>query len=77
MRSARSDHGTHGGVVTSELEGFRAAKDDFFRTHPQSPLTSGQCAEFTGLAYFPEDPAMRIEGALDTKVDREERSCCR
>src|SRR5918996_6087945 len=72
MRSARSDHGTHGEVVTSELEEFRKAKDDFFRTHPQSPLTQRQRADFTGLAYFREEPMLRIEGALDTNVDRDE-----
>ena len=72
MGSARSDHGTHGKVVTSELEEFRKAKDDFFRTHPQSPLTPRQRADFAGLAYFPEEPALRIEGALDTDVDRDE-----
>ena len=73
MRSARSDHDAHGQVVTTELEEFREAKDDFLRTHPQSPLTPRQRADFTGLAYFPEEPALRIEGALHTDVDRDER----
>ena len=72
MRSERSDHDAHGQVVTTELEEFREAKDDFFRTHPQSPLTQRQRADFTGLAYFREEPMLRIEGALDTNVDRDE-----
>ncbi len=32
----------------SELEEFRADKDEFFREHPQSPLTAQQRASFSG-----------------------------
>ena len=45
----------------SELDEFRAEKDDFFKTHPQSPLTREQKKEFTGLNYFPENDALRLE----------------
>jgi hypothetical protein len=55
-----------------ELDDFRADKDGFFRYHPESPLTPEQRASFTGLAYFPEDPALAIEAPLDTDVDRDE-----
>jgi uncharacterized protein len=44
----------------TELEQFRAQKDAFFKTHPQSPLTAEQQATFTGLHYFPEDPELRL-----------------
>ena len=37
----------------SELDDFRAEKDDFFGHHPQSPLTREQKRDFKGLAYFP------------------------
>lgn len=43
------------------LDDFRAEKDDFFRTHPQSPLTREQKASFAGLSYFPENPALALE----------------
>jgi uncharacterized protein len=44
----------------SELDAFRAAKDRFFREHPNSPLTEEQRWTFAGLHYFPEDPALRL-----------------
>jgi hypothetical protein len=72
MRSPHSDHHSDDAVTVNELGETRAAKDDFFRSHPQSPLTPGQQAAFTGLAYFPAEPALRIEAVLDTDVDRDE-----
>ncbi len=45
----------------SDLEDFRAAKDDFFAHDRQSPLTRAQRQEFKGLHYFPENPALRLE----------------
>jgi uncharacterized protein (DUF1684 family) len=44
----------------TELEHFRTQKDAFFKTHPQSPLTAEQQANFTGLRYFPENPELRL-----------------
>ncbi|MCK9519019.1 MAG: DUF1684 domain-containing protein [Dehalococcoidia bacterium] len=44
----------------SELTEFRKAKDEFFATHPQSPLTPEQRSEFTGLRYYDEEPALAI-----------------
>ncbi len=44
----------------SDLDTFRAAKDRFFMEHPESPLTAEQRDTFTGLRYFPEDPALRL-----------------
>lgn len=49
----------------SELTDFRAEKDEFFGRHPQSPLTPEQRRGFTGLQYFPENDALR----LDVKVE--------
>lgn len=40
----------------TDLADFRTAKDTFFRSHPQSPLTPEQQRDFEGLNYFAEDP---------------------
>lgn len=55
----------------SELEEFRAEKDDFFGGHPQSPLTVQQKRDFQGLKYFPENPDLRLEVKADELPDRE------
>jgi hypothetical protein len=44
----------------SSITDFRAEKDDFFKNHPQSPLTAAQKRSFTGLQYFPEAPSLRL-----------------
>ncbi len=49
----------------SELTDFRKAKDEFFRTHYQSPLDSQEKAGFTGLKYFPENPDLRFDLPLE------------
>ena len=48
---------------------FRAAKDELFRTHPQSALNEQQQAVFTGLHYYDYDPAYRVVARLDTQVE--------
>jgi hypothetical protein len=45
----------------TSLDQFRAEKDDFFASHPQSPLTTAQKKEFHGLNYFPENSALRLD----------------
>jgi uncharacterized protein (DUF1684 family) len=47
------------------LAAFRAAKDRLFADHPQSPIPLGERATFTGLAYWPHDPAYRIRAVLE------------
>ena len=49
----------------TELETFRAEKDEFFGSHPQSPLTSEQKKNFHGLNYFPENEALNLEVKVD------------
>lgn len=49
----------------SELDAFRKEKDDFFRDHPQSPLTREQKQDFNGLNYFPENTDLRLEVKAD------------
>ena len=49
----------------TDLDQFRAEKDNFFSTHPQSPLTPEQKRSFSGLSYFEEDPGLRLEVQVD------------
>jgi len=56
----------------TELEEFRAAKDDFFASHPQSPLTALQKGTFEGLRYFDENPSLRFEVAVTPFPEREQ-----
>jgi uncharacterized protein (DUF1684 family) len=49
----------------TELETFRAEKDEFFGSHPQSPLTREQKKDFHGLKYFPENEALCLEVKVD------------
>src|SRR5579859_717690 len=43
------------------LAWFRAAKDALFRDHPQSPIPAAERKNFSGLAYWPFDPAVRVK----------------
>ncbi len=49
----------------TDLDTIRAQKDNFFSTHPQSPLTPEQKQVFKGLSYFAEDPDLRLEVSVD------------
>ena len=53
----------------SELDDFRKEKDEFYGRHPQSPLTPDQRRGFTGLRYFPENDALRLEVKVDVLTD--------
>lgn len=45
----------------SDLDHYRSQKDDFFSHSPQSPFTLEMQANFTGIKYFPEVPALQME----------------
>ncbi len=47
---------------SSALQRWRREKDCYFKTSPDSPI---QDAEFTGLAYYPEDLAYVLEASLE------------
>ena len=49
----------------TELESLRAEKDEFFASHPQSPLMPEQKRGFKGLNYFPENPALRLDVTIE------------
>lgn len=40
---------------------WRAARDELFRTHPQSPLPADDPLRETGLPYWPYNPALRFD----------------
>ena len=50
---------------------YRTRRDYLFATHPQSPLTEAQRAAFEGLPYSPYNPAWRIAGNINFKVEPE------
>jgi len=56
----------------TELDDFRAAKDDFFAHDRQSPLSRAQRQEFSGLHYFPENPALRLEVQVQPFAEQNE-----
>lgn len=52
-----------------QVVAFRAEKDAAFKTSEDSPIPQEKRASFTGLVYFPVDPAYRVPAHLS-----EERS---
>ena len=54
----------------SEIDDFRAEKDEFFRGESQSPLTREQKRTFEGLEYFPENEALRLEVEVERLFDQ-------
>ncbi len=47
------------------LSQLRAQKDTYFESDPHSPLTAEQRQGFTGLKYFDDNPALRLEVDLE------------
>ena len=56
----------------TELEDFRQEKDAYFRRDPYSPIPAGERADFPGLRYFPEEPALRLTVPLERAEAPEE-----
>jgi uncharacterized protein (DUF1684 family) len=48
---------------------WRAAKDELFRSHPQSPLPAEGRRSPTGLPYFEYDPALRVLAEVEPADD--------
>lgn len=44
---------------------WRSARDELFATHGQSPLTAEDELRSTGLPYWPYEPALRFEVAIE------------
>src|SRR5690606_11750024 len=47
-------------MTTDPLLAIRRQQDDFFRQHPQSPLTPEQQAKFTALSSYDYNPALEL-----------------
>jgi uncharacterized protein len=43
-----------------QISALRASKDQYFRTDPESPIPEAERAAFSGLSYFPIDPAYKV-----------------
>lgn len=48
---------------------WRAGRDAIFAAHPQSALDAETRREFSGLRYFPYNPALRVEARLEPAHD--------
>ncbi len=55
------------------VEMERKRKNSFFASHPMSPLSSDDRRVFSGLAYYPPDPAYRFELDLHEHASKEVR----
>ena len=54
-----------------QVESERREKDAFFASHPQSPIPLEDRRRFSGLAYYPPDPAYRFELPLHELADKD------
>jgi len=55
----------------SQIDEFRAQKDDFFQHDWQSPLLPEQRKGFAGLKYYPENPGLRLSVPIEEYPDKE------
>ena len=54
----------------AQCETFRRARDELFRTHPQSPIAEHLRGTWPGVQWFPYDPAARVEALLEPASER-------
>ena len=54
-----------------ELRRKREEKDDFFGSHPQSPIPPEERDDFDGLDYFDPNPDARVRATVDVHDDPE------
>ncbi len=57
--------------MDQQLAELRRQIDDFMASHPQSPLDEAQRAAFTGLNYYPENPALAFVADVERFADDE------
>jgi uncharacterized protein (DUF1684 family) len=58
----------YGVTSRTELESFRAAKDNFYRRDHRAALTAEQQRDFKGLSYFPQNDSLVIKAGIDRNV---------
>jgi hypothetical protein len=56
-----TDDATEADDYAATLAERRTEKDDFFASHPQSPIPPERRDDFEGLDYFDPDPTYRVE----------------
>jgi uncharacterized protein (DUF1684 family) len=56
------DHGHHEHSYQAAIAGYRAEKDEFFKSSPHSPLPDEERSAFAGLPYYPIDEDLVVEG---------------
>jgi uncharacterized protein (DUF1684 family) len=63
MADEHEHHHEHQHVLSYEdaLARFRADKDEFFRTAPNSPIPAAERSAFTGLPYYPIDASLGFD----------------
>ena len=55
----------------SALTEYRKHKDQFFKLDLHSPLSPEQKRVFTGLKYYPENPALRFDVTVERFAERQ------
>ena len=55
-------HAHHEHSYQAAIGGYRAEKDEFFKSSPNSPIPEDERAAFDGLPYYPLDEDLVIEG---------------
>jgi uncharacterized protein (DUF1684 family) len=63
--------GTNGSFLKCQEEyvmEWRADRDNFFKTHPRSPLTSNDKRTFKGMKYYPFDPVYFFLGSIERYI---------
>ena len=55
---------------TAKIAAIRAAKDESFKTDPDSPIPADKKASLLPLAYFPIDELYAVPAALEPSEDR-------
>jgi len=56
-------------MENTKLQLERQQKDDFFRDHPQSPLTPDQQDKFTSLSYYDYNPELDLRVTIEPIAD--------
>jgi uncharacterized protein (DUF1684 family) len=54
----------------AQCESFRRARDELFRTHPESPIADHLRSAWPGVRWFPYDPAARVEALIEPASER-------
>jgi uncharacterized protein len=56
------DHDHHEHSYQAAIGGYRAEKDEFFKTSPHSPIPEEERPAFEGLPYYPINEDLVVEG---------------